>query len=251
MARRYMQLVVEKRAPLVLAADETTMVGMRRLLELVADRIVVLKTHVDLIEDWSASAWSEFIMRARELDVLVFEDRKFADIAKISELQMAGVYGISDWADMVTAHLISGADIISGLKDAWKTARRDGGVLLLAQMSSRGNLLDEDYSKAVISAGRDHQEDVMGYIGNGSDTSNLSWLRDMVGDGQLIFTPGINIEAGKGDKGQRYGNPRDAILAGSDSLIVGSGIHAAESPDQAASEYADAGWKGLQQRMGS
>ena len=49
----------------------------------------------------------------------------------------------------------------------------------------------------------------------------------------------MNLAVGDGLMGQRYGHPRD-VLAGSDAIIVGSGIHKAEDPVAAAKAYADA-----------
>ena len=37
--------------------------------------------------------------------------------------------------------------------------------------------------------------------------------------------------------GQRYGHPREAILSGSDAVIVGSGIIRSSTPASAALEY--------------
>ena len=48
--------------------------------------------------------------------------------------------------------------------------------------------------------------------------------------------------------GQRYGDPREAVLAGSDCIIVGSGIHRAEDPVAAAKAYAEASWNALIER---
>ena len=48
--------------------------------------------------------------------------------------------------------------------------------------------------------------------------------------GKMIWTPGVNLSADEGVLGQRYGHPSDAIKAGSDAVIVGSGIHGATDP---------------------
>ena len=82
-------------------------------------------------------------------DLLVFEDRKFADIGGISHqtdgrcLQYSPMgrsgYGSLDFKD---------PDIVDGLQagdDAVDTI-----VLLLAQMSNRGNLLLPDYTSQVV-----------------------------------------------------------------------------------------------------
>ena len=50
------------------------------------------------------------------------------------------------------------------------------------------------------------------------------------------------------EMGQRYGDPYEAIIAGSDCIIVGSGIHRAENPSDVAKEYAKLSWKGLLDR---
>ena len=244
MARTYMEVAFRKKSLVCLAADRNTMAELDLLLDEVGQNIAALKTHVDLIEDWSADSWQEFCEKAKSMDLLIFEDRKFADIGKISRNQMAGIYDIRSWADLVTAHLISGPDIVDGLQAGWRDVGRDGGVLLLAQMSSRGNLLNPGYTEMVVSSGAKH-DGVFGFIGNGSRPAELKRLRDMVGDGKLIWTPGVNLAVGDGEMGQRYGSPQEAVMAGSDCIIVGSGIHKSHNPAESAKAYSEASWSAL------
>lgn len=247
MARKYMEVATEKRSLVCLAADRKTMSGLFELVKEVGPYIAALKTHVDLIDDWSPNAWSDFCELAKQHNLLIFEDRKFADIGKISQSQMGGIYDIRSWSDIVTAHLISGPDIVDGLQAAWENVGRQGGVLLLAQMSSRGNLLTEGYSQSVVTKGV-QSEGVLGFIGNGSRPKELSVLRQRVGEEKMIWTPGVNIAVGDGEMGQRYGDPYDAIIAGSDCIIVGSGIHRADNPGEVAKQYAKLSWQGLLDR---
>lgn len=247
MAKRYMDVATNKQSLVCLAADRNTMAGLFELMEAVGPHVAALKTHVDLVDDWSPEAWSEFCKAAHEADLLIFEDRKFADIGKISRSQMAGIYDIRSWSDLVTAHLISGPDIVDGLQAGWNDVGRTGGVLLLAQMSSRGNLLHPDYTRGVVEKGTAH-DGVFGFIGNGSRPAELASLRSAVGGAKMIWTPGVNLAVGDGEMGQRYGDPTEAVLAGSDCIIVGSGIHKADDPGAAAAAYAEASWKGLLQR---
>jgi uridine monophosphate synthetase len=246
-ARRYMEVACRKKSLVCLAADRRTMAGLFELIDLVGPHIAALKTHVDLVDDWTPEGWSEFCSRAHKADLLIFEDRKFADIGKISRNQMAGIYDIRTWSDLVTAHLISGPDIVDGLQAGWKDVGRDGGVLLLAQMSSRGNLLNPNYTDEVVTKGGAHSG-VFGFIGNGSRPEELAELRSKVGKSKMIWTPGVNLAVGDGEMGQRYGDPREAILAGSDCIIVGSGIHRSENPAAAAQSYASASWNALVER---
>ena len=246
LAKQWMGACVAKQSLVVLAADRYTMSGLTSLLDEVSESVVALKTHVDLVVDWTAPAWGEFCETAHSHGMLIFEDRKFADIGKISRDQMGGVYDIRSWSDLVTAHLISGPDIVAGLQEGWKDVGREGGVLLLAQMSSRGNLLDENYTNTVIAAGKEN-DGVFGFIGNGSKPEGLRELRKLAGD-KMIWTPGVNLTIGDGEMGQQYGDPYEAVMAGSDGIIVGSGIHRANDPARAARAYADASWRGLLER---
>ena len=249
MAKRYMKVAAAKQSLVCLAADRNTMAGLFELIEAVGPHVAALKTHVDLVDDWNPEAWTRFCKAAHEANLLIFEDRKFADIGKISRSQMAGIYDVRSWSDLVTAHLISGPDIVDGLQAAWTDVGRAGGVLLLAQMSSRGNLLHPAYTTEVVGKGTAHNG-VFGFIGNGSRPEELQQLRNAVGEEKMIWTPGVNLEVGDGEMGQRYGDPTEAVLAGSDCIIVGSGIHKASDPRASAKAYAAASWNGLIQRNG-
>ena len=248
LARRYMEVVCRKETAVILAADVRTMSGLCALIRVVGPHLAALKTHVDMVDDWTPAAWAEFCELAHGEDLLIFEDRKFADIGKISRDQMAGVYDIRSWSDIVTAHGISGPDIVDGLCAGWSDVGREGGVLLLAQMSSRGNLLGlPGYTDAMVAAGVANAG-VFGFIGNGSRADELAELRAKVSDAKMIWTPGVNIATGDGEMGQRYGDPREAVLAGSDGVIVGSGIHGANDPAGAARSYAEVSFAALCER---
>lgn len=248
LARRYMEVTCQKQSLVILAADLRTMRELEDLIELVGPHIAALKTHVDLVDDWSADGWSKLCKLAEDNDLMLFEDRKFADIGKISRGQMAGVYDIRSWADLVTAHGISGPDIVDGLCAGWSDVGREGGVLLLAQMSSRGNLLSTKYREKMVAAGVNHPG-VFGFIGNGSSADELSELAVAVGGRKLIWTPGVNLAVGDGEMGQRYGDPRMAVLGGSDGIIVGSGIHGTSDPSGVAAEYARVSWNAKLERL--
>lgn len=250
LARQWMETVVSKQSMVVLAADRYTMAGLTELLEDVSPYVAALKTHVDLVEDWTTESWAEFCNKAKDADMLIFEDRKHGDIGKIARDQMGGVYDSRSWADLMTAHLISGPSVLDGMAEGWGNVGRHGGVLLLAQMSSAGNLLEiPGYTDAVVEAGKEHPA-CFGFIGNGSRADELAELRKKVGEVKMIWTPGVNLVTGDAELGQRYGDPTEAVLAGSDGIIVGSGIHRADNPTEAAKLYADVSWNALLQRSG-
>ena len=247
LAHRYMEAACEKRSLVVLAADLPTVDGLVGLIEEVGDHVVALKTHVDMVEGFTPEPWGRVVSAAKDRGMLLFEDRKFADIGRVTATQMAGIYDIRSWADFVTSHSVSGPDIVDGIAAAWDEVERIGGVFLLAQMSSRDNLLSDDYSSRTVAIG-DASPHVVGFIGNGSSPPEIESLRSMVGDGAMIWTPGVNLDAAEGVLGQRYGHPGDAVRAGSDGVIVGSGIHGSGSAADAARAYAEASWAALLER---
>ena len=247
LSHEFMRVATEKESLVVLAADEPSVGGILRLIESVGDSVCALKTHVDMVQGFNAEDWSMVVDSARSKNMLLFEDRKFADIGKVTKTQMGGLYDIRSWADLVTSHSISGPDIIDGIAAGWEDVERIGGVLLLAQMSSSNNLLDEEYADETIRIGSASPH-VVGYIGNGSSASDLKSLRSTVGEGKMIWTPGVSLDASEGSLGQRYGNPADAVLAGSDAVIVGSGIYRSEDPSASAKRYAAASWGALLER---
>ena len=249
LAHRYMETAARKQTLVCLAADMRSVGELIDLVEEVGPYIAALKTHVDMVDDFSSESWQGLVDSAKKHDLLLFEDRKFADIGKVSQNQMAGVHDIRSWADIVTAHRISGPDIVEGIAAGWADVARIGGVLLLAQMSSSGNLLNADYTDEVIVTGR-VSPSVIGFIGNGSSAEEVAALRAKVGDSQMIWTPGVNLAVGDGEMGQRYGHPKGAVLAGSDAIIVGSGIHGADSRREAAAEYARESFEALCEREG-
>ena len=66
----------------------------------------------------------------------------------------------------------------------------------------------------------------------------------------MIWKTGVNLAVGDGDMGQRYGHPKEAVLAGSDAIIVGSGIHGADSRQEEAAGYARESFEALCEREG-
>ena len=247
LSHRFMEAAVEKQTLVVLAADLDNTEGLVQLIHQVGPHIAALKTHVDMVEDYTTESWQKVVEAAHAHGLLLFEDRKFADIGRVSQTQMGGIYDIRSWADIVTAHRVSGPDIVDGIAAGWDEVQRIGGIFLLAQMSSRGNLLTESYTDETIVTGAASPH-VMGYIGNGSSPDEVSSLREKVGEGKMIWTPGVNLSAEEGVLGQRYGHPSDAIKAGSDAVIVGSGIHKSDNTTAAAKAYADATWSALNER---
>jgi uridine monophosphate synthetase len=79
-----LSLIAIKRSNLALSADVTTTSELLALAEELGDHICVLKTHADIISDFSDRTVSELRRIAERKHFLIFEDRKFADIGSRS-----------------------------------------------------------------------------------------------------------------------------------------------------------------------
>lgn len=225
--------IAEKKSNLSVAADVTTADALVKLIQQVGDEICVLKTHIDIIEDFSPDLITTLLDLKKKHHFLIFEDRKFADIGNTVTLQYSGgVYRIAEWADIINAHVVPGPGIIEGLRSVG--LKKGAGLLLLAEMSSAGNLAIGDYTQTAVQWAQQYSDFVIGFIGMKRLIDNPNFI---------TMTPGVNL-ADKGDGlKQQYVTPEQAVTGGSDVIIVGRGIYGAPDPAAAARQYKTAGWQ--------
>lgn len=220
--------LMEEKSLLSVSADLTRADDVLDLANQTGPYISLLKTHVDIIEDFSDSFLKKLKEIAKQHNFLLFEDRKFADIGNTVSLQYAkGVYHIADWAHLVNAHILPGPGIIDGLKKVGLPLKR--GLLLLAQMSSEGSLFTPSYTEAAIQMAEKHKEFVIGFICLKKIASQPYFLH---------LTPGVKLEKGKDSLGQNWASVEDVIYHGSsDMIIVGRDIYGVSNPKEQARLY--------------
>jgi uridine monophosphate synthetase len=237
-AKKLLLLAEEKKSNLVLAADVTRSEDLLQLVDAVGPHLCVLKTHIDILEDFTPDVTEKLRKMADQHRFLIFEDRKFADLGNIVvEQYHKGIYRICEWADLINAHILPGQGIIEGLRQIGLPRQR--ALLLLAQLTSKGSLAVGTYTEKAIELAAMYSDFVIGFL----------CLHRLSDDPRFLhFTTGIQREEREGTLGQQYKTPQQAIGSGSDFIIVGRGIFAAKDPREEAESYQLCGWESYESR---
>jgi uridine monophosphate synthetase len=119
LASYLLSLIAVKQTNLCLSADVETSAELLQLAEEVGDSICLLKTHCDIVTDWSDRTAQALREIAARKWFLIFEDRKFADIGETVQKQYtSGHHRIALWAEITNAHVLPGPAIVTALEKA-------------------------------------------------------------------------------------------------------------------------------------
>lgn len=247
-AQRLFRLMDDKKTNLCASVDVKTTNEFLTLIDKLGPHICVVKTHIDIIDDFSYDGTIVPLLElAKKHNFMIFEDRKFADIGNTVKSQYAGgVYKISQWSDITNAHGITGAGIVQGLKEAAKeTTTEPRGLLMLAELSSKGSLAYGEYTEKTIEIAKSDKEFVIGFIAQrdmGGADEGFDWI---------VMTPGVGLDD-KGDGlGQQYRTVNEVVSTGTDIIIVGRGLFGkGRDPSVEGKRYRDAGWAAYEQKVG-
>ncbi|KNZ64316.1 orotidine 5'-phosphate decarboxylase [Puccinia sorghi] len=259
-----------KQSNLCVSVDVTNKAAFLSIVEAVADHVCMIKTHIDIIQDFDQDLVEKLVQLSHQKNFLIFEDRKFADIGNTVKYQYSsGIYKIADWSDITNAHTVPGEGVITGLAQVGIPKGR--GLLLLAEMSSEGTLAKDSYTEETVRMARRHRNFVIGFISQrrleGVGAQSVDQQQQQQHDHQrggqedfLVLSPGVALDVSADHLGQSYRTPFQVIYqSGADVIIVGRGIYAQHDKHtdshQAivaqAIRYKQAGWEAYLKRQTS
>ncbi|GAA5870261.1 hypothetical protein JCM3774_004626 [Rhodotorula dairenensis] len=257
-AQQLLAVCDRKQTNLCVSVDVTSKASLLRIADAAGPYCCCIKTHIDIVEDFDRDLVEQLQALADKHDFLIWEDRKFADIGNTVRLQYSsGIYKIASWAHITNAHLVPGEGILTGLASVGEPLGR--GLLLLAEMSAKGNLATGDYTAKNVEAARRYPKFVMGFVAMRRVDEREETAGGIApGDGPdfVIMTPGVGLDS-KGDgMGQQYRTPDQVVReSGCDIIIVGRGIYGGGDGNPSdeivkqCKRYQAAGWGAYQQRL--
>lgn len=248
-AQRLFKLMDNKKTNLCASVDVKSTEEFLTLIDKLGPYICLVKTHIDIIDDFSYEGTIvPLLALAKKHNFMIFEDRKFADIGNTVKSQYSGgVYKIAQWSDITNAHGITGSGIVKGLKEAaQETSKEPRGLLMLAELSSKGSLAYGEYTEKTIEIAKSDKEFVIGFIAQrdmGGTDEGFDWI---------VMTPGVGLDD-KGDGlGQQYRTVDEVVTTGTDIIIVGRGLFGqGRDPIVEGKRYRDAGWDAYLKKTGS
>ncbi|KAF9008971.1 Orotidine 5'-phosphate decarboxylase, partial [Cyathus striatus] len=253
-AKALLDTIERKKSNLAVSVDVTKSADFLTVIDAVGPYVCLVKTHIDIIEDFEDSLIDRLQQLSKKHDFLIFEDRKFADIGNTVALQYSsGVHKIASWSHITNAHPVPGPSVITGLSSVGLPLGR--GLLLLAEMSTKGSLATGVYTDEAVRMARAHRNFVIGFIAQRRVNGVAAEPgQDVSEEDFLVLTPGVGLES-KGDgMGQQYRTPRQVILeAGCDVIIVGRGIYGQDLQSGTiaarAERYMAEGWAAYQEHL--
>jgi orotidine-5'-phosphate decarboxylase len=225
------------RNPIIAALDVPSVEQALKLAEQIAPAVGAFKIGSELF----TTAGPDIVKCVRATGASVFLDLKFHDIPNTVAKAVTSAVQLD--VQMLTVHTGGGFEMLKAAEQAaeevaWKLGRTPPLVLGVTVLTS----LDTASLREVgLDVNVEYQVRRLatlamkaGLRGLVCSPQEVAKLRQVIPPAMQLVTPGIRTGAEKADDQKRTLTPKEAIAAGSNWLVVGRPIYAAENPRAAA-----------------
>jgi orotidine-5'-phosphate decarboxylase len=222
---------------LIVALDVPTAEAARNMVASLGESVRFYKVGKQLF----TALGPDFVRELRASNRYVFLDLKFHDIPNTvaGAVAEAAKLGVS----MLTVHASGGSKMLKAAADAAAESESKPTVLGVTVLTSIGQ---EDLAEIGVGIGMEEQVVRLASLavqagcgGVVASAQEAKAIRNRLGKGFAIVTPGVRLAGGdKGDQ-SRVVTPAEAIAAGATHLVVGRPITGATYPIAAAKKFAE------------
>ncbi len=218
------------KAELIVALDTQHVQSAYDLANALKGHVTWFKVGLELF----VSAGPEVITTLKSLGYKIFLDLKMYDIPNTV---FGGVLSAAHMgADMLTIHTQGGERMAAAAMEASLSTKHRPlifGVSVLTSMDN-GDLPFFNGNVSELAGDLAHKAHSWGLDGVVSSGHEVAGIKAHCGKDFLCLTPGIRPSGSASDDQRRLVTPQDAVLSGSDFLVVGRPITQAENPVEAA-----------------
>ena len=219
---------------LIVALDVSTASEAARIIQSVGDSVGHFKVGKQLFTAVGPQIVRDLVASGKK----VFLDLKFHDIPNTvaAAVRSASALGI----DMLTVHASGGGKMLKAAVEAASSAAHSPLILAVTVLTS---FTDQDLQEIGFSGKVTDNAlrlaslaQAAGCRGVVSSVAEVKALRQMLGTGFAIVTPGIRPAGSAAGDQARIATPAAAITAGASHIVVGRPITESNDPAQAAQE---------------
>lgn len=225
------------RNPIIAALDVPTAEQAVKLAEQVSPAVGGFKIGMELF----TAAGPDGVRRIRGTGLSVFLDLKFHDIPNTVARAVAAAVRLD--VQMLTVHASGGLEMLQAAEKAaqetaWEIGKTPPLVLAVTILTSLdGNALsviglDPNVGRQVRRLA--NMANTAGLRGLVCSPLEVAELRQSLPRSMQLVTPGIRLTSSPADDQKRTLNPRQALSAGANWLVIGRPIYAAQDPRAAA-----------------
>jgi orotidine-5'-phosphate decarboxylase len=214
---------------LIVALDVPSVEEAKALIDRLGDSVGVYKIGLELLFSGGFELARELASQSRS----VFIDAKLLDIEATVERATAAIARTG--AEFLTVHALDAKTLDAAVRGRASSKLRLLGVTVLTNLD-RDDLKEQGVDRspkelAVYRAMLAQEAGLDGVVASGEEAAAL---RQALGPGVLIVTPGIRPKGAERHDQTRSITPAEAVAAGADYIVVGRPITRAPDPRSAA-----------------